>query len=200
MNPDQTNPNQFNSQNQPNIVNSASVGYPQDQYLPYQSRAKRSKQKRLLISAVLGLVVAIGIIGAVVIASNDSRNNASSKTGTSNQKATFQEEKNQQIANIDTQHKNNVANIVASVAEYMANNQGKRPVNAAAVKTLAASRDITNPTTGELYSFSDTQAGKGQIWFRPGVTCSPTDASLSPARDFSLVLLLESGEPYCQDV
>lgn len=116
----------------------------------------------------------------------------------------------------DQQRRNDIGRAVSALQQYQSNNRGAVPADAAAMNGAFKTGYLTNggstfqdPTTGSDYDFVNGGSGgpadyptpgDGQISVRRSATCGTGAFVNGGGRNMALVVKLETGGVYCQNI
>jgi prepilin-type N-terminal cleavage/methylation domain-containing protein len=106
----------------------------------------------------------------------------------------------------DTQRKTDVGRIASQLEQYASNNNGAYPTTAAQLGTfvtqyLTPTTDYQDPSTGANYTLNYTTVAPttaGNVSYMNGQKCNGSAMTAGTARDYALLMYLESGGAACR--
>lgn len=108
----------------------------------------------------------------------------------------------------DTQRKTDVGRIASQLEQYASNNNGAYPTTAAQLTTFTGTylfaggaTDYQDPSTGGNYVVTYTTAAPaaaGDVSYHDGQKCNGSAMQAGTARDYALLIYLESGGAACR--
>ncbi len=105
----------------------------------------------------------------------------------------------------DVQRKNDSSRYAAAISEYIANNNGRMPVNAAEINDYLSSGSsnglpASDPATNNEYELVDDEPTSGQIQYRSGANCEGSELVAGARRQFAIRIMLSDSSFYCTGI